>query len=534
MLFAYPLYSRAEEEESAQTKDIQIIDNPYEFGFEYDVFKTHKYKITNVSIEDIKERLLTGEPVCFVGRQDKAKRTIKAKWIETALKKEYGVEKIYIINAIITGDLDFQIKENLVDIDESGIDVDEIKKLKKIGIEKTFLISSSIIIQRCLIQGNLNESFQKKYQPIVMLKRFDLKNSLLEKEVDFSYDKFNGTNFKSTNFEGKANFSHAEFNGKAIFKSANFNGEANFWTASFNGKANFSTASFKGEATFKSANFKERVDFMNVGFNGVANFSEADFNDGVDFSSVSLEKANLRNAILANSKLVDTNLKDAIISGVNLTGSQYEPISYPNKGSLERIKGLATVRFDNGKQTGLVKLRAALKESGLRDLEREATYSIEHWKAHWEPWYKNWPKRILFEWTCGYGLKYLQPLLILLGMIFVFSVPYMISIKKYKKDGIWKVWTQDRARKDIGGEKPERLTLRGYKVVLYGFYFSLLSAFHIGWRDLNVGSWISRMQPREYTLKATGWVRVVSGVQSLICIYLLALWVLTQFGRPFD
>ena len=28
ILFAFPLYSRAEEEASAQTKDIQIIDNP--------------------------------------------------------------------------------------------------------------------------------------------------------------------------------------------------------------------------------------------------------------------------------------------------------------------------------------------------------------------------------------------------------------------------------------------------------------------------------------------------------------------------
>jgi len=36
-----------------------------------------------------------------------------------------------------------------------------------------------------------------------------------------------------------------------------------------------------------------------------------------------------------------------------------------------------------------------------------------------------------------------------------------------------------------------------------------------------------------YTLKATGWVRTVSGVQSLISVYLLALAVLTYFGRPF-
>jgi hypothetical protein len=70
--------------------------------------------------------------------------------------------------------------------------------------------------------------------------------------------------------------------------------------------------------------------------------------------------------------------------------------------------------------------------------------------------------------------------------------------------------------------------------VRIAFYFSLLSAFNLGWRELNVGDWIARLQTREYTLKATGWVRAVSGLQSLISVYLVALWVLTYFGRPFE
>jgi hypothetical protein len=35
-------------------------------------------------------------------------------------------------------------------------------------------------------------------------------------------------------------------------------------------------------------------------------------------------------------------------------------------------------------------------------------------------------------------------------------------------------------------------------------------------------------------LRATGWVRTVAGIQSLLSVYLLALWVLTYFGRPFE
>jgi hypothetical protein len=73
--------------------------------------------------------------------------------------------------------------------------------------------------------------------------------------------------------------------------------------------------------------------------------------------------------------------------------------------------------------------------------------------------------------------------------------------------------------------------LRTCRIALY---FSMLSAFHLGWRELNVGSWITRMQGRNYTLSATGWVRSVSGLQSLLSVYLLALWALTYFGRPFE
>jgi hypothetical protein len=60
------------------------------------------------------------------------------------------------------------------------------------------------------------------------------------------------------------------------------------------------------------------------------------------------------------------------------------------------------------------------------------------------------------------------------------------------------------------------------------------SPFSLGWKDLNVGTWISRIQSREYILRATGWVRTVAGFQSLLSVYLLALWVLTYFGRLFE
>ncbi|MDP1760710.1 MAG: hypothetical protein Q8L43_00630, partial [Deltaproteobacteria bacterium] len=135
-----------------------------------------------------------------------------------------------------------------------------------------------------------------------------------------------------------------------------------------------------------------------------------------------------------------------------------------------------------------------------------------------------------------------------------FSLPYMLALRSRNREtGIWMLLMSDRVLGRGGKDRPYKLTtyrpfrplpmdstrfgesiLRGWRVMRLAFYFSLLSAFNLGWRELNVGNWISRIQKREYTLRATGWVRTVAGLQSLLSVYLLALWVLTYFGRPFD
>ena len=54
-----------------------------------------------------------------------------------------------------------------------------------------------------------------------------------------------------------------------------------------------------------------------------------------------------------------------------------------------------------------------------------------------------------------------------------------------------------------------------------------ISVFNIT-QERNLEKWLTtRLQNRGYTLKATGWERVVSGLQSLVSMYLLALFVLT-------
>jgi hypothetical protein len=134
----------------------------------------------------------------------------------------------------------------------------------------------------------------------------------------------------------------------------------------------------------------------------------------------------------------------------------------------------------------------------------------------------------------------------------VFTLPYAWAILRRtltpeeKEPGageswIWQVPLEKRI--SSSDSKPRLLhvdikrlgLLRGVTwALLLGFFFSLISAFGVGYRDLDVGRWIERIKRDESTLRATGWLRTVSGVQGLLSFYLLILWLLTYFGRPFE
>ncbi len=211
-------------------------------------------------------------------------------------------------------------------------------------------------------------------------------------------------------------------------------------------------------------------------------------------------------------------------------------------------------------------LREVLRESGLRNLEREATFAIEHGRTRYAlagygeraeyirgklvkkdvgAQIEGVFKRAFFEWTTDYGLHYGRPLLILVILIPVMAVsfylgPLVIPQKTGHQHGIYRVLPKGRLVTTEGrdatadDEAVARLTVRLGRALLFALYFSLLSSFRIGWRDLNLGSWLTRLQFREYDLRGRGWARLVSGLQSLVSVYLLTMWALTYFGRPFQ
>jgi len=241
-------------------------------------------------------------------------------------------------------------------------------------------------------------------------------------------------------------------------------------------------------------------------------------------------------------------LSGADLNHSDLNGAylDLDPDSVPKATEVYNAQNLWLVRFHDD-QAGLVKLRSEFKDLGLRAQESQLTYAIRRSELSRKDddsgdYVHSWSERalntVLFDWTCQYGMSPGQPLLIVAGLAMIFSIAYIFAQLDPGPDGgIWAVWDE----KGIGGSKePQQLT--------YGFpnarsemgflwlaiYFSLLSALRIGWSGLNFGTWLTRIQRRDYTLQATGWVRTVSGIQSLISVYLVALAILTYFGTPFE
>jgi hypothetical protein len=274
--------------------------------------------------------------------------------------------------------------------------------------------------------------------------------------------------------------------------------------------------------------------------------------NNAQLSGAELNNAQLDKAELNNATLIDTQVAGAVFAYADLSMATFAPTSQAPSPHVAGIKGLQTVRFPPGREDSLVQLRDLLQKAGLRDLEREATFAIESGKTNHAISNGN-PARIAegifrlvaFDWTTGYGLHPARALLLIL-VIWALLIPiYSWAIwqepRQLKRpSGIYRTWPKERI--ELREAKPtldnpayiERLRARGMAVLGWSAYFSLLSAFQIGFREFSVGTWLTRTQPRNFVLEPVGWVRTLSGFQSLLSVYLLAMWLLTYFGRPFQ
>jgi hypothetical protein len=252
-----------------------------------------------------------------------------------------------------------------------------------------------------------------------------------------------------------------------------------------------------------------------------------------------LQNADLTDAIMNNADLTRADLEGARLDGakmygIDLTDTVFEPASLPDVQSLVNAKGLKSLKWKHA-PTMVIALRNKFKEAGMTREERQVVYSIMRGESATVSGVEQAFGYVLLELTTEWGVAPWRPLWILIALIPFFSMIYAGAIMMPPaRGGIWRVWDKDRIEPALEHEAPTKLTIKNCRALTTALYFSVLSAFFVGWHEVNIGSWINRLSPREATLRGTGWVRTVSGVQSLVSVFLLALWIVCYFGRPFE
>lgn len=273
---------------------------------------------------------------------------------------------------------------------------------------------------------------------------------------------------------------------------------------------------------------------------GSSNLSGADLTNatltGANFENANLEYALLNNADMRWARIVGTKLGHAQLWKTKMAGAVFEPDLRSGLPKYIEGTGYSELVFKIS-SAAIAALREEYKKAGNRSVERQLTYAIESSNTSnaWndDDYLTAVARYIGWKLPTDYELAPTRPLLILAAGILLFALPYYLSMRCLAKSKIWRVLSKERLGGD-GAQVIERLQVRGWERVRYAFQFSVYSAFQLGWRDLNVGSWLSRLQSQEYLLRGSGWVRTLSGIQGLLSVYLLAMWALTQFGRLFE
>ena len=268
---------------------------------------------------------------------------------------------------------------------------------------------------------------------------------------------------------------------------------------------------------------------------------------GADLTAADLANAVLLGADLSGANLDATHLNGATLASAELKGAVFEPVDLPSPRWIALGEGLELMKYRDDPGP-LTELRKQFEDGGYRGAERKITCVLNREEAHRDRPVERWFKRLAFDLTCQYGLSPGRPLLIVLALWLLCSGVYAWFMRQPGPSGIYFVGTRLwRGKSNTQGVRIRRRAVRATKKWKIPFlwlreewrlrraalFFSLMSAFNIGFRDINFGRWLRMLTKREYDLKAVGWARTVSGFQSLLSVYMIALWVLTYFGRPF-
>lgn len=377
----------------------------------------------------------------------------------------------------------------------------------------------------------------------------DLTNANLE-SADLS-----GANLNGARMSG-ANLTKATMSG-TFLNDADLSG-AQFFETTFLGLAeniNLHDASLmrsKMGGILKKANLSRAritaTDFSSAVMTA-ANLSGAWISDS-NFNNAFLTSSDLSNAIVSQGDWTDADLRMTDVKGLH-----FEPTKHPDIRAISVATNLEYITYATSPDS-VTQLRNSLRENGFDDAQRKITYALkvrqnelrkENGGASKLLYY--YLNLIFFDWTVRYGMEPERALIIMVYLWLFFAVIYDLFIHFPGRSGIFLV--KNRVRKNMALTSAIRVRPRQiprtknklkyawllfsseWRVFRISLFFSATSALHLGYGGLDFGEWLRLLTKREYQLKPKHWSRSISGLQSLSSLFLLAIWVLSEFGNPF-
>ncbi len=198
------------------------------------------------------------------------------------IKEINSGKDIYIEGAVINGDVDFRILDNLSK---------ENKNLKCRYLDQSICFVNCTFTGKIIMSGAGTED---DFIKTCFMQGVSFKNCIFKSDVIAANCEFRGvTDFSNSIFESKfdcvgvyfANkevfFSECSFNSESNFSNSKFNGNVNFYKAFFNKSAYFQNMIIEGNALFANCNFASYTDFSSSVIRGISNFNYTSFREAI-------------------------------------------------------------------------------------------------------------------------------------------------------------------------------------------------------------------------------------------------------------
>jgi hypothetical protein len=256
------------------------------------------------------------------------------------------------------------------------------------------------------------------------------------------------------------------------------------------------------------------------------------------FNGAKLDHANFTDADLRGADFVVAEINDSYFGRANVAGLRFEPEpgTLPSPIAIRSAQNLEQITFEHNPD-GLLDLREQFRKAGRRDLERRLTYAIEHRRTRIAfesgSWVEGTFRIVAWEVPTSYDLHPERALVIALVLATLFALPYFVALSPRYRPRVWCVEVENPHTSDAKKCYTPYNT-RGWRRLRRAAYICISASLELGWGQFTFASWFSRLQFTDYLIEYEGWVRFLTGLQSLLTAYLFAMWFLTYFGRLFQ